>query len=948
MKKFGKSFYKLRLKNGNAVTLRHHQRPYTKQDAGITGNSYKAVSAAYLNYVRTAFGFKKSFLSTVNSPLQPALRLEGSGLKLESTKSVLNTRVVTYQQVYLGIPVWRAGVNVRMFKDQQKVVSSSSTVHNTITLPYLALDERDITSTGNKRKLPAIKRKLTESEETIPPVLRRIARTNRARLVRVDKQRTVIYRYERDRRFSDEFAGAGAEQKHAHPTLTLASVPRSIKNGSHRLCTEVFFALHMPRLNEINWRLIVDVDTGTVLYARASYHCLDGLVFPDDPVRQSGDATLTTASPAADLDPYQSSVELLGLTAPAAGDQTLDGEFVTLSDTDVPNIAAPTEAVGTDFDYASTTDDFTAVNAYYHLDTLYRMVEDFGFVVTDYFAGTTFPIPVDHRGENGVQNAHHHGNDATAETTKFRFGLLNTADPVGYATDRAPVIHEFAHSCLQNNIADGVFSWCHGFGDALGVVLSDPESIAPDRFMRSPFMNSGAGLRRHDRDPVAGWAWGGTNDVGGSLFRRQILSTTMFRAYLSTGGDDVHGNAATQLAGRQFAARYMSFLMVGAVGAMSSAAPPASAEDFATAVIDFDVTNADFEGHPGGAFHKVVRWAFEKQGLYKLPGDPADGEGAPTAVDVYIDDGRDGEYEYRQNFWNTTDIWSAQVNDSTVGHQTPLVGVTNYFFAKIKNRGQVLAENVAVKAYHCRPGTGLVWPVDWTPMDTPEILVADLAAGAETIVGPFEWTPTNVGHECLLASVSADGDESNADTVNGDIPHWRLVPFDNNIAQRNVSPEEPDADGLTASLTGRSFWVNNPYDRSVTVELETFLPDFLRKKEWDVVFKNPGGARFTVGPRGEKKVTFSIKRGAKFKKSELSAHGEQIDIHTTIAGRVVGGMTYVIDPRLKKRLPETVPGAGNEKCIAKAQELVECLGVKGHKVVSVTLKNATLEITFDS
>ena len=57
MKNFGKSVYKLRLKNGRAVTLRHHQRPYTKQDAGLTGNAYKAVSAAYLNYVRTAFGF---------------------------------------------------------------------------------------------------------------------------------------------------------------------------------------------------------------------------------------------------------------------------------------------------------------------------------------------------------------------------------------------------------------------------------------------------------------------------------------------------------------------------------------------------------------------------------------------------------------------------------------------------------------------------------------------------------------------------------------------------------------------------------------------------------------------------------------------------------------------------------------------------------------------------
>lgn len=149
----------------------------------------------------------------------------------------------------------------------------------------------------------------------------------------------------------------------------------------------------------------------------------------------------------------------------------------------------------------------------------------------------------------------------------------------------------------------------------MGVVMSDPGSQAPDRFMRSPFMNSGSGLRRHDRDVALGWAWGGTKDAPGNLERRQILSTTMFRAYRSTGGDDAHGNPATQLARREFAARYMSYLMIGAVGSMTEAAPPSGPDDFATGLIDFDQTNADFEGHPGGAFHKVIRWAFEKQGL---------------------------------------------------------------------------------------------------------------------------------------------------------------------------------------------------------------------------------------------------------------------------------------------------------------------------------------------
>ena len=501
---------------------------------------------------------------------------------------------------------------------------------------------------------------------------------------------------------------------------------------------------------------------------------------------------------------------------------------------------------------------------------------------------------------------------------------------------------------MQNNIADGVFSWSHGFGDALGVIMSDPGSQAPDRFMRSPFMNGGSGLNRHDRDVATGWAWGGSNDDGLSQ-SRQILSTTMFRAYRSAGGDEAHGNPATQLARREFAARYMSYLMIGAVGSMTSAAPPASADDFATALIDFDQTNADFEGHPGGAFHKVIRWAFEKRGLYQPVGapTPVTTEGAPPAVDVYINDGRDGEYEWRQNFWNTTDIWSSRSNDSAIGHETPLLDVTNYLFVRVKNRGTDQADNVIVKAYHCRPSTGLVWPDDWQAMVTAELSAGTIAPGGETIVGPFEWVPEVEGHECLLASVSADGDPSNADTVNDPIPHWRLVPFDNNIAQRNVSPEAGDSDSLTTSLNRRAFWINNPYDRTVTINIEALLPAILRKKEWSLKFLSPGGEKFQLGPRDERKVIFNIIPGTPFNASELKQAGEDIDIHTMIDGLLIGGMTYRIDPKIKENLPERADGAGEvPSCKQPSEKLLRCLGLPSDGVKSAKLRKVTIDIFY--
>ncbi len=51
--------------------------------------------------------------------------------------------------------------------------------------------------------------------------------------------------------------------------------------------------------------------------------------------------------------------------------------------------------------------------------------------------------------------------------------------------------------------------------------------------------------------------------------------------------------------------------------------------------------------------------------------------GDPPDVDVYINDGRNGEYSFQWNFWNTTDIWNLTApNPATVpgDHETPILG----------------------------------------------------------------------------------------------------------------------------------------------------------------------------------------------------------------------------------------------------------------------------------
>ena len=211
-----------------------------------------------------------------------------------------------------------------------------------------------------------------------------------------------------------------------------------------------------------------------------------------------------------------------------------------------------------------------------------------------------------------------------------------------------------------------------------------------------------------------------------------------------------------------------------------------------------DLLNWTTEGVFGGAYSKVIRWSFEKQGLYQPPGAPlppnVTTEGSPPPVDVYIDDGRNGEYQFQPTHWNNTSIWNRRMADGVVVHEKPVIGSTNYMYVKIKNRGTEIANNVKVRGYHSRAGAGLLLPDDIQPLTTAELSVGTVAANntEEKIIGPFEWIPEiNVyGYDSVIMVVSADNDASNIDnfTAGETIPDWRLVPNDNNIGQRNMIP----------------------------------------------------------------------------------------------------------------------------------------------------------------
>jgi hypothetical protein len=178
--------------------------------------------------------------------------------------------------------------------------------------------------------------------------------------------------------------------------------------------------------------------------------------------------------------------------------------------------------------------------------------------------------------------------------------------------------------------------------------------------------------------------------------------------------------------------------------------------------------------------------------------------GDPTAVDFFIrDDVSDtGALPSAFPHWESPDIWvrnaaPGPAENPDDGHQAPIVDQPNHVYVRVHNRGQAATGPVAVEAYRCLPGTGMLWPTHFQSLGSLP-LPGGVGTGSSARVGPYVWTPTVAGHECLLAVVRTEAEDvGSLETVHGvtvpagtaaAIDHSMLVRFDNNVGQRNVAP----------------------------------------------------------------------------------------------------------------------------------------------------------------
>lgn len=387
------------------------------------------------------------------------------------------------------------------------------------------------------------------------------------------------------------------------------------------------------------------------------------------------------------------------------------------------------------------------------------------------------------------------------------------AQALGLAADLRWAWHEFGHVLVFAATGRLELRFAHGIGDALAALIGAPDSslaMDPDRAgLTFPWVQLG---RRHDRSVANGWCWCGRrsalrHSLFGNLaqragyFEEQLFSSAMYRAYLSLGGAD---SGPANLAQRQSASDYLVYLLMRAVLGLphDELLPARTVEVLVDAMVAIDLgaktwtCTADWPEGPtrsltrlGGRVHKVLRWAFEQQGLHAglAAGQVYDGPALP-AVDLYIDDlaQRGGGYDPLPLAWSTAPAAPWMAGQGGIEHNNGTLVV------QVRNRGREVACKARVRAWWAPDASGQ--PVDeWAPLasvpdPTPTLQVAPGALSPVHFQLPPAANPVWV-----FAAVGNPADPANIDdnliTGPGTPPMSvgelaELVALDNNCALR--------------------------------------------------------------------------------------------------------------------------------------------------------------------
>lgn len=399
------------------------------------------------------------------------------------------------------------------------------------------------------------------------------------------------------------------------------------------------------------------------------------------------------------------------------------------------------------------------------------------------------------------------------------------AIPFGIAADRRWLWHEFGHVLLVASTGELELRFAHNGGDAMAAIVADPGSKLEGHLRGStfPFVHL---PRRHDRCASDGWSWSGTmhaelaavphakHPIRKGYRSEQILSSSLFRLYRCIGGDTGAGGSSE----RHRASHYAMYLILQAMQLMGDARiqPTYTAAQFVHWLRQADRQTGVWSmtgGSPftrvGGTLAKVIRWAFEAQGLHGR----GNGPGLPPPVDIYIRDRRPttdvpgfGRADYGFGSYVPVSLhWQSQPSDPAPRWQAdPGTGIVHQpgsgrVEVRVCNRGSVGANNVTVSLWAKAwpfPGGQPVWDGknSWTECPAVGPAVQNVAASGPNgaVVFTFELPALAQGPYLLFAQATCRDDRANTDPALSlacsylSTPLVDLVPHDNNLALRVI------------------------------------------------------------------------------------------------------------------------------------------------------------------
>jgi len=475
------------------------------------------------------------------------------------------------------------------------------------------------------------------------------------------------------------------------------------------------------------------------------------------------------------------------------------------------------------------TDTFVELSAYEHvracfddchLRPLFDSIIEYGLSPLDYFRFAILPLLVRHRagivpgpGKDGktvnaqvafdppecdLVGSSTSWDKTKAKTLEVRFALADVKrstsrrDPLGLASDPRWSWHEYSHVLLAGRTGRLEFHFAHSTGDALAAIVSDPWSeLAVYPWTRGYTFPWVYLHRRHDRSVHEGWSWSGRHHRPNRFVwpdcncrhkgyeSEQILSTSLFRLYLALGGDTRNDHGDPDRSARLRAADYTVYLILRGIRMMPAhnVSVLETPDQLVTTLIDADIATWPVKTGPlkhrvGGWAHKVVRWAFEAQGLYATtnPSDMIDAPGLPPAVDIFIDTRRpDSEGDFPRGGYMPVSLdWLGGALRSWHAHADAIKIVNGKIWVEVHNRGQKTANDVKVAVWYiawpAAASSPPPWdPAKWTRIDESIPKMVLCWPNPAVSFGPFDVPPRPSG-KCLLILAMADCADDLANT----------------------------------------------------------------------------------------------------------------------------------------------------------------------------------------